>query len=329
MNEKITAPGTTQEQPEMKQSSDELTVDGKTEDLDSRKPWHYGYYGGMEHDLLRHKEHLEFNSEFELGKLPPKLDLKVIKKEKNYIVDEDFGLIYKTYNIHEYKSDQDQLNIDELSQATAYGFLLKYSGRYVEEFPLDEITISVFRRSYPRELFRRLEYYKNERHLNINVIKKSPGIYYVEGISVFPTQIVVMKEFDKSHRALRALGHMITEEEALAFSKEILNTNDPADIKNIKAVLSVSVAANRELYERIWRELGMEDMDNAVLSIFKDKIKVREDAAAEQATTNNLYKYVAAGGMTVDFAAKERGLSPDVFISNMRTAGYSLPQPRA
>ena len=75
-------------------------------------------------------------------------------------------------------------------------------------------------------------------------------------------------------------------------------------------------------------------MQSVFLDVLEPEIKIRENAAAEraaeQATTNNLYKYVSDGVMPVDYAARERGISRDVFISNMRSAGYNLPQqPRA
>ena len=259
-----------------------------------RKPWHDGYYGAMELDLKRHQDHLEFLPEFQLGKLPPRLDLEVIKKDRDYVVDEDFGKIYRTYNIHEYKSDQDQLGIDELSQATAYGFYLKHTGRFAEEYPLDEITISIFRRTCPRELFKKLAHYK------VNVVPQSPGIYYVEGFSVFPTQIVVMKEFDKRHFALRSLGLSISEEEAMAFSESIKGLTDPHDVENVRAVLDVTVAANRELYERIWNMMGM---DNAVLSIFQDRIDQRvEDGKRDAYCT--VAERMISDGLPGDMIAK-------------------------
>ena len=230
---------------------------------DERKFWHQGFYGAMEFDLRRHRGHLEFNTEVELGKLPPRLDLEIIKKQKDYVVDEDFGRIYRTYNIHEYKYERDGANIDELSQVTAYGYFLKHLGRSVDELPLDEITISLFRRSYPRELFKKLEQY------HIRVTQASGGIYYVEGFSAFPTQIVVMKDFDRNHLGLRSLGVSISDEEALAFSEALKDLTDPYDISNARAVLNVSVAANRDIYERIWREFSMYE---AVLSIFQKDI---------------------------------------------------------
>ena len=231
---------------------------------EERKYWHQGYYGAMELDLRRHREHLEFTSEVELGKLPPRLDLRIIKKEKDYVVDEDFGEIYRTYNIHEYKSERDALNIDELSQATAYAYLVKHLGHSEDEIPMDEITVSLFRRAYPRELFQKLEQY------NIKVTKHAEGIYYIEGFSAFPTQVVVMKQIDKRHAALRALGKSISDEEIIAFSEAIRDLTDPYDLRNARAVLNVAVAANEEKFQRIWRGTNMYE---AVFSIFRENIE--------------------------------------------------------
>ena len=40
-------------------------------------------------------------------------------------------------------------------------------------------------------------------------------------------------------------------------------------------------------------------------------------------------KYVAAGGMTIDFAARERGITNEAFLNDMRSAGYTPPAARA
>ena len=50
---------------------------------------------------------------------------------------------------------------------------------------------------------------------------------------------------------------------------------------------------------------------------------------SRKATIDNLFKYVSAGGMTVDFAAKERGISRNEFLADMKNAGYPLPTARA
>ena len=50
-----------------------------------------------------------------------------------------------------------------------------------------------------------------------------------------------------------------------------------------------------------------------------------DNARADERRTN-LYDYVQKGGMTIDFAASEAGISTDQFRSEMTRHGYRVPQ---
>ena len=71
-----------------------------------------------------------------------------------------------------------------------------------------------------------------------------------------------------------------------------------------------------------------QEVINMLRSLFDDETILRNHINAERRDERekNLFKYVAEGGMSVAFAAKERGLPPDVFIHDMTVAGYSVPQ---
>ena len=64
-------------------------------------------------------------------------------------------------------------------------------------------------------------------------------------------------------------------------------------------------------------------------SVFLDVLKPEIDEMTQDAVTNSLFRYVSLGGMTVEFAAKQRGLSPDAFVRDMTAAGYKVPQQQA
>ena len=64
-------------------------------------------------------------------------------------------------------------------------------------------------------------------------------------------------------------------------------------------------------------------------SVFLDVLKPEIDEMTQDAVTNSLFQYVSLGGMTVEFAAKQRGLTPDAFVHDMTAAGYKVPQQQA
>jgi hypothetical protein len=91
----------------------------------------------------------------------------------------------RTYNIIEYKSPDDKLSIDDFFKTIGYACLYKGYGEKVNVIPENELTVSVFRNAYPREMIKEL---KRKGH---EVIEKYPGIYYVTNNLPFPAQIVV------------------------------------------------------------------------------------------------------------------------------------------
>ena len=57
----------------------------------------------------------------------------------------------------EYKSPEDNLTFDDLYKTVGYACLYKGYGQYVDQIPIAELTVSIFRESYPRKLLLTLE----------------------------------------------------------------------------------------------------------------------------------------------------------------------------
>ena len=211
--------------------------------------WHPGFYGAAELEFLSNKGDLEFQREFNLSKEPTRMDLLIIKKLADVRIENELGHIFKKYNIVEYKSPDDALSIDDYYKTVGYACLYKGLGETVDQIPADELTISIFRESYPREMFEAM------KNLGLEIKECYPGIYYISGKQVlFDTQIVVTKQLDKEmHRTLRVLSKHVKEEDVRAFVERAAQMSEPGDINNVDAVLQVSVSANKEIYEAIRR----------------------------------------------------------------------------
>ena len=85
------------------------------------------------------------------------MDLLIIKKPANVQIENEIGHIFKKYNVVEYKSPDDSLSIDDFYKTTGYACLYKGLGESINEVPAEELTVSIFRESFPRELFKALE----------------------------------------------------------------------------------------------------------------------------------------------------------------------------
>lgn len=211
--------------------------------------WHPGFYGAAELEFLSNKGDLEFQREFNLSKEPIRMDLLIIKKLADVRIENELGHIFKKYNVAEFKSPDDALSIDDYYKTVGYACLYKGLGETVDQIPANELTISIFRESYPREMFEAM------KNLGMEIKEQYPGIYYISGKqALFDTQIVVTKQLDKeTHRILRILSKHVREEDVRAFVEKAVQMSEPGDRNNVDAVLQVSVSANKEIFEAIRR----------------------------------------------------------------------------
>ena len=171
---------------------------------DTEIQWHPGFVAAMELELMEYSSKLYFQSEHNLSKKPLQIDLLVIKKEENVEIANEIGGIFKKYNIMEYKSPKDSLNIDTLYKVQAYAALYKSDGGIVNEKKAEDVTISIVRERKPIKLFKML------KGMNINIEMPHKGIYYIKNGSWFTTQIIVTGELpDTEHAWIKSLSYKI------------------------------------------------------------------------------------------------------------------------
>lgn len=236
--------------------------------------WHPGFYGAAELEFLSNKDVLEFQRELNLSKEPLRIDLLIIKKLADVRIENEIGQIFKKYNVVEYKSPEDSLSIDDYYKAIAYACLYKALGDTVNQIPAEELTLSIFRESYPRELFAAL------KKAGIQADEPFPGIYYLHGNMLFDTQIVVTGRLrPNTHSSLRILSKKATQEDVRNFILNAKQLTEPGPKKNADAVLQISISANERLYEEIRRESVMCE---ALRKLMKDDIAAEvADASAK------------------------------------------------
>ena len=146
--------------------------------------------------------------------------------------------------------------------------------------PVGELTVSLFRETYPAELFQALG------RLGVKIERHYPGIYYIHGWKAMPaTQIVVTKKLrGRTHRALKVLSKNVTEEDARGFVEEASRLTEPGDRNNVDAVMDATVAANKDVYEKIRREDPF--MCEALRELMKDEIEEQKQKARQETIKN-------------------------------------------
>lgn len=201
------------------------------------------------------------------------MDLLIIKKLTDTVIQNEIGRIFRRYNIIEYKGPDNGLSIDDFYKTLGYACVYKGIGETVNKIPAEELTVSIFREKYPPKMMDALQ------QSGMTVEERFQGIYYVTGPLPFPAQIVAMGQLAPSHPSLRVLSKNAAENDVRAFLIDSVGRSAPDDRNNISAILDVSVAANIPIYDKVRRSLVMCD---ALRELMKDElVKERKEGRTE------------------------------------------------
>ena len=282
-------------------------VKPKEKQPDAKIQWHPAFCAAAELELRLNKADLEFKREYNLSKKPLQMDLLIIEKRKNVQIQNEIGRIFRRHNVIEYKSLDDAVTIHDFFKTLGYAYLYKGLGEKVDQIPLEELTISLFRAIVPKQLFNKLAGYGYAIEMQVS------GIYYVQGLAI-PAQIIVTSELEsQNHESLKVLSKSAEKEDIQKFTEMSKNFKEPGDKEKADAVLQVSVVANKEKYDEVRRSTGMCE---ALRELMKDEIeeelkKNRDQAIKEgRAEGENLakkemaYELYHAEGFTIERIAK-------------------------
>ena len=288
----------------------------KNQKKSQKLQWHPAFCSALRLELLEDAENLEFTDEFQLTEKPLQIDCTVVKVKKNCRIKNEIGKIFRKYNIFEYKSPMDELNIDTFYKAVAYACLYKVLPNHVDEIPAEEITITLIRDRKPVKLMHELE------KSGYECKKETVGIYYVSGV-MFPVQIIASSELDVDmHVQLKALTNHLEESlmrqyllRVSAFSEREKNLAD--------VVLQVIVNSNMEKVQK-WK--GSEQtMCEALRVLMADELNEERVEGQREGQIRAYATLVKDGIITVEVGAEKAGMSVDDFTKEMIQAGYVIP----
>jgi hypothetical protein len=137
----------------------------------SHIPWHPAFFQAIKLELEDYKDALEFISEYQLNAEPLKIDVVIIKKAPELVIEKNIARIFKRLNILEYKSPEDYLSRWDFYKV--FGYACHYAS--LNKTDMKDMTISLIGTRYPKALFSHFD------DGNYTVSKPSPGIYSVSG----------------------------------------------------------------------------------------------------------------------------------------------------
>lgn len=236
--------------------------------------WHPAFVSAMQLEFREDREKLFFEKEHNLNTKPLQIDLLVIRKEDTGSIGNEIGRIFRKYNVIEYKSPKQQLDIDVFYKSEAYAGLYKSYGETVDGRKAEDITVSIIRNEKPEGLFR---YFKEH---GIRIGNPYGGIYYIMDKVPFPTQVIVTKELGgKQHTWLKSLTDKMLEEDMCRLLMDASRLEKKLDKEFADSVLEVCLRANEQVIEKL---KGDENMSEALLEIMEPILVEREIKARKE-----------------------------------------------
>lgn len=201
----------------------------------------------MELELREYKEYLTYEREHNLGKMPLKIDLLIIKKRPDIIIKNDIADFFLGNNILEYKSPGDDVNAGTFYKALAYACLYKAEAAGVADLFEADTTISIVREDKPAKLLDQLRQ-------KYSVAKVKKGIYRIDDL-IFPIQVLVTRELDKeSHIWITSLTRSLNRKDAQGLLDNCAGLSSSEDRKNADSIVNVASEANIELFKKMIQE---------------------------------------------------------------------------
>lgn len=235
--------------------------------------WHPAFYAGLQIELQEESAKLSFENEHQLGTKPKEIDVLVIKKEGTEPVQKNIGRIFKRYNIIEYKSPTDYLNIDDFYKVYGYACFYKADTATAGSIRMEEITISFVCSRFPKKL---AAYLKKRRGLCIN--EQESGIYHITGDQL-PIQLIVTEELSEQENLwIKGLTNRLQD---IALAEKLLEEYGNHKGNGLyRSVMNIIVRANEGTFEEV------KMMCEALEELMKDelaamRIKGLEDGRQE------------------------------------------------
>jgi len=237
--------------------------------------WHEAFYEALQLEFHQYQDALEFDNEYRLSEEALRMDVLVIKKNRDIQIEKNIGRIFKGHNIFEFKSELDSFSLWDYNKVLGYALL--YSS--FERVPMSDITISIALTIHPREFFK---FVVNECGFTVQDLGN--GIYNVEG-DIVPVQVLESKMLSSdSNLFLRNLRSNLSTEDmlkTLQFYKEYKLLDDRnvyldrlvrANTHAFREVLNMSEAVKEIFLESAEKYGWLNDRFNDRLSMEKKHI---------------------------------------------------------
>ena len=278
--------------------------------------WYPAFFATTQIEFREESEYLEFENEHQLSTKPMAIDILVIKNEQNRKIQKNIGRIFRKYNLIEYKSPTDYISIDTFYKVYGYACFYKADTGGADAISIEEMTITLFGRGYPRKLIKHLKEVRGCR-----IKKQGEGIYYVEG-DLIPIQIVVGNQLSpKENLWLKGLTNELEDQEIV--ENLVKDYRKHSENTLYQSAMDVIVRANEEKFKEdddmicdalmeIIQDKLDERIQDEVDKIVQDKVDEREKQILERAEKQGMERGMQEGIERGRQEGMERGIEQGV-----------------
>ena len=122
-----------------------------------RIDWHAGFVSAMKLELIDNEKDLVYDEEHPLANRAQRIDLLIIKNEKDVPILNPIGAIFSKFNICEYKSPDDSLTYGDFYKILAYTGLYLNETRKNQKYGAGAFTMTFVTEAHPYRLLKLLK----------------------------------------------------------------------------------------------------------------------------------------------------------------------------
>jgi hypothetical protein len=221
-------------------------------------PWHPAFVQAIKLELEPYRNALEFISEYQLTSEPLEIDVVIIKKVPDMVIEKNIARIFRRVNVLEFKSPDDYFSVYDFYKVLSYVFL--YAA--LNKTPIEDLTLSIIETRHPRKLFQYLE-----KQCPGGITEIAPGIYQIAGYPL-PIQVIENKKLPfEENLWLKGLTKDLNAKAARSILEKSRKKGAEIELKaylyalinaNLKAIEEELAMAKRGLpFDRLVEEMGL------------------------------------------------------------------------
>ncbi|MDR2535146.1 MAG: hypothetical protein LBD29_03830 [Treponema sp.] len=202
-------------------------------DKDNDIAWDPAFFQALQLELEAYLEVLHFESEHQLTTEPLKIDVLIIKKLTETVIDNPITQEFRRYNVFEFKSPADYVSVDDFYKGLVYVLLYKV----LNKLDIKDISLSFVAMKHPQSVIAHVQ-----KAWGWKVTEQRCGIYGVTG-TPFPIQLIETKRLSAENNLfLYSLRNDLSAETL----EQVVNAALPGRRVAVSAYIDVLLRANKQ-----------------------------------------------------------------------------------